>query len=335
MLRNLWITQGYRDIALGLAAILGSTNNTWCSFGTWASNSVGTFIRMDHLPEVLRELLAHDGDYGAAALGIENDPPMPYPLVVRAMEHTEIRTLLDTLATHVRDAMAHGNCLVFAEIGMLFAGFVDAFADGSKPFSAMNPILDEIAGPDNDGAERLRDSARAYYEAMSESDPLARAQWVLYGNLLAGWQEQVRLEPDLLAAVNAPLDGLATRLSGVVAYQAIARELDHLWDEVGTKHVMTLDLPGISLRLGQPVPLPSGTILDPVTLEPLQRLLERLDPGGLGASAARDWTALGDRMRFIAALFRAHAHDPALMATAPFTADQLSAMMVGRVPAGI
>ena len=170
---------------------------------------------------------------------------------------------------------------------------------------------------------------------MVATDPAVQSQWVLYGNLLAGWQEQIRLEPDLLHAVNAPLGGLERWLVRFGrAGDDVDEDVDHIWDEIGTRRMMTLDIPGAHLRLGSPVPLPPGALLDQVTLLELRHALDQLDPGGLGRSAARDWTNLTDRMRFIAALFCAHAHDPQLAGLDPFMPEQVAMLERGEVPSG-
>jgi hypothetical protein len=335
VLRNVWITQTYRDLAVGLGALVSTTNNTWPSYGTWASKSVGSFIRMERLPTVLREVLDHDPRYGAKKLGRENDPDLPNPLAARLLDHTSIATDLEEMATHIANALGHGNCMVFAEIGLLMAAFLDAYEHGDRSRDALAEVVAVVDG-DAEGVERLRGSATAYYEAMVASDPAVQAQWVLYGNLLAGWQEQIRLEPDLLLAVNAPLGGLERWLVSHAGWfgNDLDRDLDHIWDEIGTKRMMTLDIPGASLRLGRPVPLPPGATLDAITLPEVHAALEQLDPGGLGASAASDWTNLADRMRFIAALFCAHAHDPNLVTLDPFTAEQRAQLKRGEVPTG-
>ena len=41
VLRNHWVTQTYSDLAAGLAELLDPDTANWCTFGTWASCTVG------------------------------------------------------------------------------------------------------------------------------------------------------------------------------------------------------------------------------------------------------------------------------------------------------
>lgn len=50
-------------------------------------------------------------------------------------------------------------------------------------------------------------------------------------------------------------------------------------------------------------------------------------------SAAQDWSALADRMRYIFVYFRSRQRDATLFQP-PFTAEQTEAILAGRVPAG-
>ena len=52
-LRNLWITQSYADLARRLLDVL-DTDQTWCTFAIWASNTAGLSIRGEELPPLRR-----------------------------------------------------------------------------------------------------------------------------------------------------------------------------------------------------------------------------------------------------------------------------------------
>src|SRR4051812_31817202 len=45
VLRNLKITLAYHDITLAMAELFGRDHLTWCAFASWASKTVGFFIR--------------------------------------------------------------------------------------------------------------------------------------------------------------------------------------------------------------------------------------------------------------------------------------------------
>ncbi len=62
VLRNYWVTQTYSDLAAGLTRLLGPDTANWCTFGTWASDTVGRNIRGEDLPKWLHDrVVLHDG----------------------------------------------------------------------------------------------------------------------------------------------------------------------------------------------------------------------------------------------------------------------------------
>ena len=66
VLRNYWVTQTYSDLAAGLTRLLGPDTANWCTFGTWASDTVGRNIRGEDFPEWLHDrVVLHDGMMGA------------------------------------------------------------------------------------------------------------------------------------------------------------------------------------------------------------------------------------------------------------------------------
>jgi len=96
---------------------------------------------------------------------------------------------------------------VFAEIGREFARFmatvpVDA-GDDSLAFLAFAAGL--RPGPPPDGQDYLREAFAHYQRQRLESDASAQAAWILLANLKIGLHEQTRLQPQIVAAVNAPI----------------------------------------------------------------------------------------------------------------------------------
>ena len=101
--------------------------------------------------------------------------------------------------------VAEGNLKVFAEIGREFARFVasvstDARAD-SPEFLAFAASL--RPGPPPDGQDLLREAFGHYQQQQPETDPVARASWILLANLKIGLHEQTRLQPQISAAIDA------------------------------------------------------------------------------------------------------------------------------------
>ena len=129
-----------------------------------------------------------------------------------------------------------------------------------------------------------------------------------------------------LEAGDGPLDDVTAHLVAVVR-RRVRRIL--------TEHLMTLDLAGTRLRLGRDIigTRPLG-LREPRDAE-LRELLATIDPApdSTVGSGARDWADLGDRMHYIAELFRTRQEDTTLLA-APFDAGQAAEIHAGRLPIG-
>jgi hypothetical protein len=186
----------------------------------------------------------------------------------------------------------------------------------------------------------------------------------LLSNLEIGLHEQIRLQDEIAAALDSPLpdaDVLVDRLLAdlfprrhwiVRARRRLARlsgrstPLDRAaaalvadarsrLRRTVTDRIMTLDVAGQLVRLGRDVPAPFPSSVVRAELAELVALLGRIDPtpDSLRESAAVDWADLGERMHFIADLFRSWHEAPQLLAS-PFTVEQVIAMRAGHVPEG-
>src|SRR5450631_2886405 len=117
VLRNYWVTQSYADLASGLSAALDPSTANWCTFGVWASCTVGRNLRGEDLPEWLhRRVVCSDGMMGAAQT--VNDA-----LQKDHIERGLRRILPEDMADFVRGLfgacatdLSDGNTEVFAEI---------------------------------------------------------------------------------------------------------------------------------------------------------------------------------------------------------------------------
>jgi hypothetical protein len=63
VLRNLWITLAYHDLAVGMTRIAGARNVSWVAFATWASKTAGVSIRKEQLSDLLRGHLAESDEW--------------------------------------------------------------------------------------------------------------------------------------------------------------------------------------------------------------------------------------------------------------------------------
>lgn len=333
-LRNLLITACYHELSAATAARLDGVAN-WCTFATWASRQAGTTIRGADL-EAAFEQRAGTHVRRLAELAQRYSADVARNVLVIRQLIARQRPL-----RRAADAVARGNLKVFAEIGREFARYL---ADGQPP-----------AQP-----ERLHQAFGAYNEALAMSAGPRRSQLILYANLLIGFHEQTRLQPEIREALDsarAELDALRPllirnllpgwwqRMRGAIARmigrplpidvmigQFIAQLCDEL-RELITAEMMTLRLPTGDLRLGRDMRTAYPVALHDLDYAPLLALLASPDIAASAPHPAeRDWSDFPYRMYFIARLFRAW-QERAELLQAPYSPAQLGEMRAGRMPA--
>jgi hypothetical protein len=352
VLRNLWITQSYADFASRLGAAIDPTNHTWCGFAVWASATAGQSIREEELPTAVSEIITGKHEFRIDAV---NDQIRRHPVLrfLRRLERVHLLDAVHGALDNVSAHIAHGNTLVYAELAPLFVAFLDCLGVGQPTENDVNAALDRAAAdPIDDG---LRTAFHWYWLATRATDDTERAHAILAGNVLAVAHEQQRLQDDIAASLNAGVstagqvlgellprwvpDFLGRLIRGPVARE-VERLIDDVWDSITTELLMTLRVPGATLRLFDDVPPGSGGVLFPTALATLTEVppdsvfgtWDRTNGTGT-PSGARDWAVLGQRMNYIVNLFRSRQQDASL-ADAPFSAEQLATMQAGTVPSG-
>ena len=356
VIRNLQITRCYGRLSAAMVARTGHCAN-WCTYATWASRQAGRTIRGEDLIETLR-----------ARVNVA--PQLPHPL--RSIGRMLLRKgLFDpssaigrmTAQLHgpfdaferTSEAVARGNRKVFEEIGYEFARFLHAVGpDAGADSAELKAFLAELRdGEPPYGQRHLARAFTRYARVAATPDPQARAELLLLANLEVGMHEQVRLQPEIRESLDAPyavVQDLDRRLSralmpgwrrpvprvvamplgmiGALSQRAIA----DMTREIITRSLMVMSLPGRVLSLGANMDEPYPEVLRDVRDAELIALFVRFDAGSPG-TAARDWSDLEQRMRYIGHLFRAfHLHEALL--GEPFTAEQVVAFSAGIVPDG-
>lgn len=366
VIRNLQITQCYHDLSAAIATRLGLQAN-WCTFATWASKQAGQSIRKEDLARTLDMLLnastaattAHELTITVQQLGTVREPR-------RVRE--SVWDVLNPAAAIDRTsaAVARGNQKVFEEIGREFARFcAGCLTDEVFDAAQLAQFVSELRpGEPPDGQRYLQQAFSRYYRALFESDRKTRQELLLLANLEIGFHEQTRLQPEITAAMEAaiiepkeftrrllkalfPYRGWLVRfrlwltrwLTGPTpldrAVEALLREARRLVRLFITEHLMSLDLAGTRLKLGDDLtaefPLDLRTIANP----DLRALFDAIDPtpDSVRDSGALDWAELADRLHFIADLFRCYAAAAALF-DPPFTPEQVIALKAGHHPTG-
>ncbi|MCB0019670.1 MAG: hypothetical protein KDE09_17890 [Anaerolineales bacterium] len=347
--RNAQITRCYHELSALLAVRTGPGAN-WCTFATWASKQAGQTIRQEDFAAWLQEQL------GLRSLPLPALTELltlvqllgsshPMPILVAA-----IWRLLDppAAARRASEAVARVNQKVFTEIGYEFARFYDVcLADTGFDAENINRFCRELkAGEPPDGQAYLARAFAAYYQALFEPDPSRRAQLLFFANISIGFHEQTRLQPEILAALEAAvLEPAAFRrelLKALFPWRgwlirfkllllALFRgpspldvALNNLLTWIKrdarlliTEHMMRIGLAdGRFVRLGRDLPATFPPSLRQISLPELHTLLAEIDPtpDDLSGSGAVDWGNLPDRLHFIADFFRAYQEEPLLFA---------------------
>lgn len=357
VLRNYWVTQTYSDLAAGLTRLLDPTTANWCTFGTWASDTVGRNIRGEDLPQWLHDrVVLHNGMMGAVRT--VNNGPQGRSLSGLLREVTSdhvirvVRELLGACALNLSD----GNTEVFAEIAPTAATFIECYGSQSvDAASARARVLEVCDGaPPFEGINRLRAGFSLWCDAMEEKAPARKSQCILAGSLQLGAHEQHHLQGAIAGSMDMGINesadlyrkrlladgGAWARLEPSIAsaLDPVVRATGDLWGDLMTKLLGIIETPDGTLFLDRDVPpIPGQSFtpseMQPVVVDDLATLLARFDrsDGNGAGSAAADWVKLDDRMNFIANLFISRHHRTELFAP-PFNDVVLSDIGADQIP---
>ncbi|MCC8250399.1 hypothetical protein [Saccharothrix luteola] len=361
VVRNLLITHCYHELSRALADRTGGSAN-WCTFAVWASKQVGRTIRQEDLARTLERMLESSPEAAAAVDLLVRSLRRAVPGHVLGNAERLVRQAVLTTARldAAGDAAARGNLKVFEEIAREFARFLVESADDVDAFcAALRP------GEPPEGQRYLRQAFTRYHQAMSAVEEKERAELLLLANVEIGLHEQTRLQPEITAALQAPvidpgelerrlldlllpgnrvvkwlrrvlLTVLGRRTPVRLAGEHLAELARALVRRAVTEHLMTLALPGGDvLDLGEDLPARFPPLLARLSHPELLALLATVDPtsDSLLDTAARDWSDLPDRMHYIADMFRCHALRADLL-DPPFTPEQVAEFTNGRRPTG-
>ncbi|MBN8729033.1 MAG: hypothetical protein J0L64_00730 [Acidobacteria bacterium] len=358
VVRNLRITQCYAGLSRAFAAALPDGAN-WCTFATWASKQAGRSIRAEDIAVALEARLKKAPGLNdvfqqlKAVLGLDRES------IIKEVARLALRMGgIQRSST----AVAEGNVKVFAEIGREFARSLEVIGSGGTE-AAWGHFLGSMRGGDPPEGQSLLVQAFGHYRKALSDEGALRAERILTANLLVGYHEQTRLQPEIQRALDEALlphavleqhayDAISSKLGWLPriwswfsptremllrkAAKVVAAEVVKLARMVATEQMMSIEFPGgLQLKLGQDVQRPFPASLAEAHLPELRELLRRVDPtpdSRLG-SGARDWADFAERMHFITDLFRAWQEETVLFGD-PFSAAQVAEIGLGRRPAG-
>jgi hypothetical protein len=290
VVRNLQITECYSRLAAAMP--VGGSN--WCTYATWASRQAGRTIRGEDLLSRLQAELRREAELLHPIRSFWRWL-LRRGLLRQTTWFGRLHTPFDAFEL-ASDAVARGNLKVFAEIGLVFARWLEDGVAPSEP-----PLLRQ---------------AFSRYE---------RAEQTVLANLEIGLHEQTRLDPEIREAMDAALAPKRRLLAW-----PLQRKLTQLSRHVITESLMVLTLPGAVLWLGRNLEAP-GEVADPE----LRELIARYEPvpPAVDDCGADDWSVLEQRMHYIVHLFRAY-HEDAGLASPPFTPAQVERIRAGALPDG-
>ncbi len=323
VLRNLLITQSYHQLSRRVTRMLGGDDADWCVFATWASKTAGVFIREDEVPREFRRLLEKKEDLSdrvreldAALCSVHAKARL-----FTADDLNPIGEVVEEIGVYIQG----GNTTVFAELGLLFASFIETFEGDAEPDAVkLEAFLERLSPGETEpdeveliedrgrlavthrgGQDMLRAAMRHFHAAMFETDAKRKAELILLANALSGWHEQIRLDPYIRGSLEVPVDeilfsrandALAQRLArGLLGraqealdrhFAPVGERVTEAFRELSTGRLMQMSVPGETLCLGEDLPAPRGRSLFP-------QVLSRIEHPELSATLER-FGAAGD-----------------------------------------
>ncbi len=306
--RNLRISWMYQQISLSFKTLLGVsqaqvgnlTQSNWPSVATFASNSVGMNIRNLTLLITVQELFEGWPTWWIEMVDeLGPDWIDKLPIVQRLFERMSL-------------GLCAGNQYVFEEIGTKFSQF-GIYFDGETAPNQTN--WNNYAALFNQTTQQtLLEAMAHYYSAKYSSDPAEAAQYSCWANTLVGLQEQSNLQPFIVDAfpqefnfswngrnVSIDVRPMATKLITLIMAQEWnwatrdipPRPIDHQFFPVWLRD---LTIPGLVQIYEELVTSQGGPQPD----------------GDLTGTAAKDWSHLNERMRFVVPFFRSRQDDVTL-----------------------
>ena len=252
-----------------------------------------------------------------------------------------VATRMQAAVADVSELTSAGNIKVFAELGPIFARMIAAYHDCEVyDRDAFERFLDSLGlrsgSSEAGGQDGLRQALVHYHDAMFQPEPKRKAELILLANFKVGLHEQIRLQPNIEGAMNAPLrEGVFDVPLGTILREPAMRA----WRRFATKTMMRYRLPYGAVTVSGDLPLlPSRQVwpdvLTVLELPELRLVAQRYGtPSGRRWLASRDWANLDERMTFIFQLFRSRQKSLELF-DPPFAYEQRLAIAGDQLPGG-
>ena len=362
--RNLNITQSYFEISRSFISRTGEISN-WCTFATWASKQAGVTIRGEDLRNKLLDTLTRNSNIQQLLKLVLLYAKQLAKESANNIHLEAIKRIVESAQSQASSAVARGNKKVYDEIAKEFSGFMEScMYDECYDAASIEKFCTRLLpGAAPGGQEYLSKAFRLYYEAMFEVNPSVKHQKIYFANVLVGYHEQTRLQPEILDSMNAAridpshikdhlsnmiLKNTSTKgkfyyfLDWIVGKTDLFKKaIDSLvaGAESHIRKVITDQLMTLRLPTGEVVELGSDLISKPceelknIDHPDLVVLLNQLRTASANVDGAgcTDWSNLAQRIHFIAYLFRCYHGNPELF-IAPFSETQVEVIKGGGIP---
>ncbi|MDW3220484.1 MAG: oxygenase MpaB family protein [Acidimicrobiales bacterium] len=328
-LRNYLVTICYVDLSNRMAELLGDEDANWCCLAVWPSFTVGETIRDTNDSLGLTKLTAK----------------IPFR---NYRQKTTAKILGGSYGKQrvVNRSIAAGNRGVFFEIAMVWADFMDTFADlaamsseqEKEAWTGFTQRVRDLPKPPGklwpvEHREGLIEGCEKYLEAMHTDDDKRKAELILHGNLLMGYHEQSQLQGWLdLSLGDNPRRFIKWSPLRFVPF--VRGPMERGMIRMITEYVFVVHMDDEVVRVGRDLPPKKGMSalyegpLAELTDPELVALVEQLDDADRDddAEGARRWNDFNDRMRFISSLFRSRQRQ-GLVGIMPYTDGQYETIM--------
>ena len=126
VLRNLWITQSYFGLNTRMQHAVGGADRTWCGFAVWASDTAGQSIRGEELPHLVVQLTDQKPDHLDDIAKVNRRlRPLRAVHASEPVSDDPLQRVVREALADVSEHIAHGNTLVYCELGPLLVAFVE------------------------------------------------------------------------------------------------------------------------------------------------------------------------------------------------------------------
>lgn len=328
-LSNLKITLLHYRLAHALRQVIGEeAGANFHSWAVWGSRKAGVTIRQEDRDQASRDGTLVGGLVGAlVGLGVAAllhgwiawHVVFAWVLFGGLCGGLAGRLIILRSRRVAAQLILRGNRIVLDDIGRQSARFLATFRDAKEPDpKQLEQFLADLRpGPSEvDGQDLLKQAFALYWRARYAADVKEKQEAAYFANCLAVLHEHYRLQP----YIKGSLPWIITKCV--------------------TQRLMQFDIGPVRLAVSHDVPSLAGMPFPPMLMDIRDSALTEFLHGPAGwdsagpplvGTAARDWTQIRERMRYIVNLFRVLHVSPTVW-DPPFAEEWLQVIADGKIP---